>query len=191
MKIYTGRGDFGRTNLIGGKTVDKDHPRVQAYGSLDELNALIGCIKSELNREEKAEFQRISSELLTIQHHLYDIGTALADPDKKLANRLDRSTVKELEERIDYYDDQCPEITQFILAGGHPLSAMVQLARTVSRRCERQLVTVLKDEPIDSPGFSYVNRLSDYFFALGRYINIITHYPEVFYERGGDVFHPD
>lgn len=189
MKIYTGRGDYGHTNLIGGKTVHKDHPRVEAYGSLDELNALVGWIRATC--EDQGLLNDLREDLLTIQHQLFDLGSHLADGQGKQDIRLDEQAVAWLESQIDRYQDACPPIKHFILPGGHPLAAMIQWARAVCRRCERMLVTVMRESEIDQVSYSYLNRLSDYFFVLGRYVNHCSGKKEDFYKSGGEVFHHD
>lgn len=189
MKIYTGRGDYGHTNLIGGKTVYKDDLRLEAYGTLDELNSLIGWLIALCRKEENLLV--LAEELTLLQHHIYDAGTALADPNSKLKERLNEDVTKWLEERIDYYSALTQPIEKFILPGGHEAAAVTQYARTVTRRAERILVSLMKEEGISKDVFIFTNRLSDYFFIAGRYINEVMKIEEPFYDRGGTVFHLD
>ncbi|MDO5457520.1 MAG: cob(I)yrinic acid a,c-diamide adenosyltransferase [Atopococcus tabaci] len=189
MKIYTGRGDYGNTNLIGGKTVYKDNLRLEAYGSLDELNSLVGWLIALCHKEK--ELLTLTNELSLLQHHIYDAGTDLADPSGKLEERLTEDITKWLEARIDHYDSLTQPIEKFILPGGHEAAAVAQYARTVTRRAERKLVSLMKEEEISKNAFIFVNRLSDYFFIAGRYINEVMKVEEPFYDRGGTVFHLD
>ena len=189
MKIYTGRGDYGNTNLIGGKTVYKDNLRLEAYGSLDELNSLVGWLIVLCHKEK--ELLILTNELSLLQHHIYDAGTDLAAPNGKLEERLTEDITKWLEERIDHYSALTQPIEKFILPGGHEAAAVTQYARTVTRRAERKLVSLMKEEETPKNAFIFVNRLSDYFFIVGRYINEVMNIEEPLYDRGGVVFHLD
>lgn len=189
MKIYTGRGDYGNTNLIGGKTVSKDDLRLEAYGSLDELNSLTGWLIA-LCRKEK-DLLTLADELSLLQHYIYDAGTDLADPNGKVEERLTENSIKWLEERIDYYSSLTRPIEKFILPGGHEAAAVTQYTRTVTRRAEREIVRLMREEEISKNAFIFINRLSDYFFIVGRYINEVMKVEEPLYDRGGIVFHLD
>lgn len=188
MTLYTGRGDYGNTNIIGGRTVKKNDALVEAYGTLDELNAVVGIVISLLKKENS---QAIKEELNTIQITLFDCGTVLCDVDQQMAITVSKEQVTWLEKSIDGYEAQTPSITKFILPGGSQVAASLQLARTVTRRAERCIVSLMEEREIPADLYIFINRLSDYFFALARYVNTLDGIPETFYENVGDVFHND
>ncbi len=163
-KIYTKTGDFGETGLIGGKRVPKNHVRVEAYGTVDEANALVGVILAQLNDFTHRE------ELEAIQGMLFEVGAVLADPFAR-HTRPDDGDVKHLEMLIDNLTAQLPPQTTFILPGGTELAATIHLARTVVRRAERRAITVSQGEKVPLVIIRYLNRLSDYLHTLARYIN--------------------
>ncbi|MDN6627052.1 MAG: cob(I)yrinic acid a,c-diamide adenosyltransferase [Pisciglobus halotolerans] len=187
MQLYTKRGDYGNTNLIGGRTVSKDSIRVDAYGTLDELNSLVGVVISQLNTEE----DKLKKELEIIQLNLFDCGTDLATLEGKRAYIVTKEAVEWLETKIDTHSEEPPVIEKFILPGGHPIASTLHLARTVTRRAERIIVSLSKAEDINRTVMIYINRLSDYFFALARVVNYRKGVEETFYEKGGTVFHPE
>lgn len=187
MKIYTKRGDQGNTNLIGGRTVKKYDLRVHAYGEVDELNSEVGLLVAMM-KEEK-ELKNLVSPLQTIQHHLFDIGSLLADKENKLELSFPDTYIEELELQIDSLDKDLPSIDYFILPGGSKAAAQAHVSRTVTRRVERHLVELSTKETIDKHSLIYMNRLSDYFFVLARFINITLKEEEVFYKNTGKVFH--
>jgi len=169
-KIYTGRGDKGKTYLIFGEEVDKDNPRVKAYGSLDELNACLGVANSFL---KEPRTQRIVEQ---IQNELFNIGAELASPKRLRKNEkgffeLGSDRVKDLEKNIDQYDSRLPSLRHFILPGGTNTASFLHLARTVSRRAEREIVTLTKTAKVNPNILVYINRLSDFLFVLARYMN--------------------
>lgn len=185
MKIYTKTGDKGKTSLIGGR-VPKDHLRVEAYGTIDELNAFIGKAASEL---DPAEFQDILKDLETIQHELFDCGGDLANVMKERKYKLQEASIEALEKRIDALSEELPPLKRFILPGGAPAAATLHIARTVTRRAERQVVKLMNSEE-DVPAVvqKYLNRLSDYFFVAARAVNFRLNVKDVEYIRSGDVF---
>lgn len=187
MQIYTKRGDNGNTNLIGGRTISKDSIRVESYGTLDELNSLVGVIISQMSDEDLT----LKEELKEIQLHLFDCGTDLATLEGTREYIITKEAVEWLENRIDTYSEEPPAIEKFVLPGGHPVASFIHLARTVTRRAERVIVSLNKDEHINRAVLIFINRLSDYFFALARVVNSRKGITEPFYERGGDVFHPE
>lgn len=185
MKLYTKTGDKGKTSIIGGR-VDKDHARVEAYGTIDELNSLIGKAVTEL---EDTKFDDIREELLEIQHQLFDAGGDLANVMKERVYKLEASYVEDLEARIDAYSNEAPELTKFILPGGSPAAATLHIARTVTRRAERQTVTLQKEiEDVPEVVQRYLNRLSDYLFAVARVVNFRLGIQDIHYSRGANVF---
>ena len=168
MKIYTRAGDAGNTQLVGGKKVEKYSLRVDCYGTIDELNSWIGLICSGLNTVEK----NLEQELSTIQQELFDLGTDLATPeDVTTIPRFPERASKWLEERIDHYASELPEISQFILPGGTMAASSLHVARTITRRSERLISQLSAEETVTPEILKYINRLSDYFFVLARWVN--------------------
>ncbi|AAU24957.1 cob(I)yrinic acid a,c-diamide adenosyltransferase [Bacillus licheniformis] len=186
MKLYTKTGDRGKTSLIGGRA-DKDHLRVEAYGTLDEANSFIGLAQSYLKAEE-ALFHDILSELTAIQHELFDCGSDLAHVNVQEEGKLKAESITMLEERIDAYVEEAPQLTKFILPGGTEAASFLHAARTVIRRAERKIVALAKEEDIPPLALPYVNRLSDYLFAAARIVNHRLGEVDVEYERSADVF---
>ena len=170
MKIYTKGGDRGETSLVGGVRVPKDAHRIQVYGTLDELNAILGMsIASDVLSES------LRSSFLRIQAELFQLGAELATPvGKKIKNALvGDPQVSLLEQEIDRMEEELPPLSHFILPGGTIGSSWVHLARTVSRRAERELVTLHHHEQVREEALRYVNRLSDFFFVAARHLNFI------------------
>ncbi|HDP1312650.1 TPA: cob(I)yrinic acid a,c-diamide adenosyltransferase [Enterococcus faecalis] len=186
MKIYTKTGDKGMTKLVGSSTVAKDSDRVESYGTIDELNSCVGYIISQLPQEN----QEIKEELEALQHLLFDAGTDLSTPiEAQRPFKLQKGSVHWLEQRIDFYTAQSPDIDRFILPGGTPAASMVHVARTIARRAERIIVRLNWTAKINEEVLIFTNRLSDYFYALARYLNVQAQRPDVFYERSEKVFH--
>lgn len=186
MKIYTKTGDKGMTKLVGSSTVAKDSDRVESYGTIDELNSWVGYIISQLPQEN----QEIKEELEALQHLLFDAGTDLSTPiETQRPFKLQKESVHWLEQRIDFYTAQSPDIDRFILPGGTPAASMVHVARTIARRAERIIVRLNWTAKINEEVLIFTNRLSDYFYALARYLNVQAQRPDVFYERSEIVFH--
>ena len=186
MKIYTKTGDKGMTKLVGNSTVAKDSDRVESYGTIDELNSWVGYIISQLPQEN----QEIKEELEALQHLLFDAGKDLSTPiEAQRPFKLQKESVHWLEQRIDFYTAQSPDIDRFILPGGTPAASMVHVARTIARRAERIIVRLNWTAKINEEVLIFTNRLSDYFYALARYLNVQAQRPDVFYERSEKVFH--
>ncbi|MEX0417427.1 cob(I)yrinic acid a,c-diamide adenosyltransferase [Bacillus sp. C30] len=184
MKLYTKTGDKGETSVIGGR-VDKDHIRVEAYGTIDEANSHIGYAMSKLQEEC---FRNIYNELENIQHELFDCGGDLAILEKKIPYKVTIEMVEYLERRIDSYTEEAPPLERFILPGGSEISAALHIARTVIRRAERCIVSLQKEGETNEIVLKYVNRLSDYLFALARVINARLQVKDVEYNRSALVF---
>lgn len=171
MKIYTRTGDKGDTGLFGGSRVDKDHPRVDAYGEIDELNAVLGMARAA-NREP-----RINEIILGIQRDLFSIGALLATPDhQKMEEHLTKAVIgenriAELESFIDECDRELQPLKAFIIPGGTQCASALHFARTVCRRAERQIVSLGKELQLPPIVVVYVNRLSDLLFTLARLAN--------------------
>jgi cob(I)alamin adenosyltransferase len=170
MKIYTRTGDSGQTGLFGGGRVSKTHPRVEAYGDVDELNAAIGMARAiEM-------MPRIDEVLVPVQRDLFAIGALLATPDRDKMKRqlekasIDERRIKELEQAIDDGDAELEPLRSFIVPGGTPKAAALHVARTVCRRAERRVIA-LDQEEIPAIVIVYLNRLSDLLFTLTRVAN--------------------
>ena len=171
VKIYTKSGDRGTTSLFGGARVDKDSKRLSAYGTVDELNSQIGVVLSENPSKE------IMKKLIRIQGELFVLGWDLASPiskskDQKLnIKRINKAYVHRLEKEIDVLSKSLTEIKNFILPGGGKVGAGLHLARTITRRAEREAVALSKEEFVNPNAIVYLNRLSDWLFTLARYAN--------------------
>lgn len=167
MKIYTKTGDKGSTALYGGERVAKDALRVNAYGSVDEINATLGLARAHLQNDE------LNATLEQLQNALFDVGADLATPsDSKYRKNIvpiDEADIKHLETLIDYYDEGLQPLTNFVLPGGSPSSAALHMARTVTRRAEREVVTLEGQEDVNAQVKVYLNRLSDLLFTLARF----------------------
>ncbi|OCA82795.1 cob(I)yrinic acid a,c-diamide adenosyltransferase [Pseudobacillus wudalianchiensis] len=187
MRLYTRTGDKGETSIIGGR-VGKDHLRVEAYGTVDETNCFVGQAMAELEAD-KEKFTDILADLETIQHELFDCGGDLATVSGKREWKLQPESVSELEKKIDDYIKEAPELERFILPGGSKASASIHIARTVTRRAERLVVALMREEEgIHPVTLQYLNRLSDYFFAIARVINFRLGVKDVEYIRSAKVF---
>lgn len=178
MAIYTRTGDKGKTSLFDGTRVLKSHPRVETYGTIDELNSMIGVIVAEIKDV------RVKNELERIQHDLFDIGSALATPHPLPVVGLDKRP-KDFEKLIDAMTAKMPEIKFFILPGGGRGGALLHVARTITRRAERQLVTLMSTSAssaqgaVDSAIVIYLNRLSDLLFTMARFVNHLEKKKEI------------
>lgn len=169
LKIYTKTGDDGTTGLIGALRVRKDDPRIDAYGTVDELNAVLGGVRAQAIDPE------IDALLTGVQNELFVVGSALADPNPAgpFHNAVTTLQVIGLEERIDAFEAELPNLTRFILPGGSAVAAQLHLARTVCRRAERQVVELMQvpGEHVPETLLIYLNRLSDALFVLARAAN--------------------
>ena len=180
-KVYTRTGDAGTTALVGGKRVAKHSMRIEAYGTLDELNSSIGLITSHPDLKEPDRLF-----LTAVQSHLFDIGSYLAcppDSDFQLPSGVTPERLTRLEKEIDRLDETLPRINRFILPGGSELAARCHMARTICRRAERHITALAETTSIAPETLAYVNRLSDYLFTPARFNNIITDNPEIFWEK--------
>ena len=170
MKIYTKKGDGGTTSLFGGERVDKDSLRIEAYGTVDELNSQFGLVRAMKPAGE------IDTLVRQLQEELFVLGADLATPhneQSKNVPRIEQRHIDFLEGQIDRMDAQLMPLTTFILPGGSPIGAQLHVARTVCRRAERLTVRLRKEEVINAHTVVYLNRLSDLLFVLARYANKI------------------
>lgn len=176
-KIYTKTGDKGETSLIGGTRVPKYHERIEAYGTLDELNSFIGYLRDKLTDIHLRDI------LLRIQENLFTAESELAtDPEKELKRTLPHLTeldVLELENEIDAMNLHLPDLSSFILPGGHPLVSLCHVCRTVCRRGERFIIKLASDMTVDEILVKYINRLSDYLFVLARELAFMNNIPDL------------
>jgi cob(I)alamin adenosyltransferase len=184
MKIYTRTGDQGETGLFGGPRVSKDHQRIEAYGTVDELNADLGVVRADL-AAAAGELQDIDRLLNNVQHHLFDLGAELAtpDPEQKGTALLTVPHVEELERAIDAFEGELTPLTQFILPGGTRLAAQLHVARCVCRRAERLVVALGHREAVRELPVIYLNRLSDLLFVLSRVANHRAGEPDVAWQK--------
>jgi cob(I)alamin adenosyltransferase len=179
MKIYTRTGDDGTTGLFGAGRVGKNDPRIEAYGTVDELNAVLGLACAANPPAEIADVLR------RVQHELFELGAELATPDPgaKGVPTIGPPHIARLEEAIDRHEAQLAPLRQFILPGGCPAAAWLHLARTVARRAERRVVSLAGAQPISPQVVVYLNRLSDLLFVLARATNAASQVPDVPWQR--------
>jgi len=169
MKVYTKKGDKGTTQLIGGTRVPKNTLRIEAYGTVDELNSYIGLI-----RDQKIDSEYIS-QLLEIQDRLFTLGALLArDPEKQKMKlpELVETDITNLENWIDAMEEKLEPMTNFVLPGGHTTVSYTHIARCVCRRCERIITELNENSEVSEVIMAYVNRLSDYLFVLSRKLTL-------------------
>ncbi len=179
--VYTRTGDAGLTSLVGGKRVAKDSIRLEAYGSIDELNSHLGIIASD-----SIVSTDIRKKLQDIQQLLFNIGGHLAceqDGAIQLSSGIGDVEIESLENFIDEINEQLPPLHSFVLPGGSPLSASIHVCRTVCRRAERRIITLSSTARIDEMVTKYINRLSDLLFVLARFYNITQNIPEFFWKN--------
>ncbi len=165
MKIYTKKGDLGETSLIGGKRVPKNDIKIEAYGTVDELNSWIGLIRDQTTDTSQTTL------LIEIQDRLFTIGSLLAKADEAVKMKLPEihhSDSESLEAKIDEMNEELPEMKSFVLPGGHPLVSQTHIARCVCRRAERLVVALHQVTPNYEKEMQYLNRLSDFLFVLSR-----------------------
>nr|WP_228006670.1 cob(I)yrinic acid a,c-diamide adenosyltransferase [Brevibacillus borstelensis] len=178
VKIYTKSGDKGETSLVFGVRVPKFADRVEAYGTCDEANSSIGLALSLLPAGD--EWKELRQVFHVIQTKLFHIGAELATPvGKQVGWPIQEEDVLFLEGEIDKLDAALPQLTNFILPGGHPAAAAFHIARTVVRRAERKAVMVANQEEVNAAVVKYLNRLSDYLFVVARYVNRETGHEEL------------
>jgi cob(I)alamin adenosyltransferase len=188
-KVYTRGGDKGDTSLVGGKRVPKDSPRIDAYGTIDELNSIVGLARvfNEENLDAGEAHQFLDGVLCQIQDELFDLGSELATPPAFFQEGMYRVSEKEIE-RIEKLIDQCQKdlepLKSFILPGGGRVGAYLHQCRTVCRRAEREILRLSRAEEINHSVIKYTNRLSDLFFVLSRWISKQTGEQEYLWQRG-------
>jgi cob(I)alamin adenosyltransferase len=187
-KVYTRTGDAGKTRLAGGQQVWKDSLRVEAYGTIDELNATVGVVRV-MNADVVDEYSaaaQLEDELRWVQNKLFDVGSILATAPGQTFNNMPQVSARDvtrLEKLIDRCQKDLEPLKEFILPGGGKVSGFLHQARTVCRRAERLCVTLSKSEPVDSMIIKFVNRLSDALFVLARWVAKTQGEPEFLWER--------
>lgn len=181
LKIYTKTGDEGDTGLFGGERVSKKSLRIEAYGTVDELNSALGLAITETLNED------VKNLLLKIQNYLFQIGSDLASPDleskNKFITRLNEETISELEHQIDEFEAKLPPLKNFILPGGAKSAALLDVARTSCRRAERRVVALKTQEIINGNILIFLNRLADLLFVLSRIENMEANIPDTPWQK--------
>lgn len=180
--VYTRTGDNGTTSLVGGQRVPKNHIRIEAYGTIDELNSHIGVIAASPHTDA-----RLRHMLQFIQHRLFNIGAYLASDPQEAAYTappgVEQADIDTLENMIDTLDAELPAINRFILPGGCIEAAQTHVARTVCRRAERRITDLAHHTLLDPCTTRFINRLSDFLFVLARYYNVSRHIDETFWDK--------
>lgn len=179
--IYTGKGDKGTTSLVGGQRVSKTDNRLEAYGTIDELNSFIGLLATEVKDEIDLKT------LLYIQHKLFTIGSYLATDQENtewtIESGINTESIERLEKEIDRIDSTLPKLKNFVLPGGSRSSGLAHVCRTVCRRAERLIYRLAENVEVEEPVLKFINRLSDYFFVLGRKECITNNINEIIWDK--------
>ncbi len=187
-KVYTRSGDKGTTRLVGGAKIAKDHLRIECYGTVDELNSIVGLARAFNQDQMKtlAQAAELDEWLHTIQDRLFDIGSILATPPGQESEAMKKILCDEidtLEKRMDDCQEVLKPLEEFILPGGGKVGAFLHQARTVCRRCERLCVRLSKEDAVPEEVLRYINRLSDVFFVLSRWIALAQKEDETLWRR--------
>jgi cob(I)alamin adenosyltransferase len=179
--VYTKTGDSGTTALIGGSRVPKTHIRLEAYGTIDELNSFIGLLVSYIEDHNEKLF------LQQVQNKLFAVGSYLATDQSKAAIKkvsvITDEDIDKIEDRIDRIDSDLPPLRAFVIPGGTRASSAAHVCRTVCRRAERRIISMAEEYPVSQELLSYINRLSDYFFVLSRKTNLDADNQEIFWNN--------
>ena len=186
-RVYTRKGDAGETALVGGQRVPKDGPRLEAYGTVDELNAFLGAARVTANELAVSEprLALLAAILLRVQHELFNLGSILATLPEDVHPKQPRVTAAEiaqLETEMDAMNEDLPPLRSFVLPGGSRLDAELHIARTVCRRAERLVVSLARAESVPPDAIRYLNRLSDSLFVWSRWAGHVTGAPETLWE---------
>ena len=175
-KVYTKKGDKGKTELIGKKNVYKDDIRVKAYGELDELNVIVGgcCQKLSEIKSKNIKLKTLNQEMIVVQNEIFNLGNMLATVDEVVMEnmpQINQDNLNNLEKKINFYNKKLPNLSSFVLPGGSDINVWFHIARTVCRDCERRIVDLSNKEKIDINIIKYLNRLSDALFVFSRWSN--------------------
>jgi cob(I)alamin adenosyltransferase len=187
-KVYTRTGDKGETALVGGTRVGKDDPRIESYGTIDELNSVLGIVRACNDAAPPSPAtERLDAILRQVQNELFDLGSELATPPDAVWEgmiRIGPAQIKVLERTIDECQAELEPLKSFILPGGGMIAAFLHQARTVCRRAERDILRLMRKEPVGGDVLGYVNRLSDLLFVLSRWMSHRLGEPEYLWEKG-------
>jgi cob(I)alamin adenosyltransferase len=187
-KVYTRHGDKGDTHLVGGARVPKDDARIESYGTIDELNSVLGIVRAANDAAPaSATKTRLDQILRQVQNELFDLGSELATPPDAAWEgmiRIGAEQIEVLERTIDECQEELAPLKSFILPGGGMIAAFLHQARTVCRRAERDILRLMRKEPIGEHVLGYVNRLSDLLFVLSRWVSHALGEPEYLWEKG-------
>ena len=174
-KVYTRTGDEGMTGLVGGERVPKDSLRIESYGTVDELQSVLGMLRAALFESER--LPQVCGEIVghihRVQQDLFDLGSTLATPPQhadRVKNPITAERIGWLEETMDLWNEELPPLRSFVLSGGGRFSALGHVARTVCRRCERIVLRLAREEEVPAEVLRYLNRLSDFLFVLARHL---------------------
>jgi len=186
-RVYTRKGDEGKTRLVGGQKISKGDLRIESYGTIDELNSFIGVARQTISEQHASEegFVALSEELLRVQHELFNLGSVLATLPEDVVEQMPRVTsvdVEALEQSIDRYNEDLPGLRSFVLPGGTRLNADLHVARTVCRRAERLMVGLAESAEVEPASLAYVNRLSDALFVWSRWAAVAAGVDEVLWQ---------
>lgn len=180
-KIYTRTGDKGETGLGDGSRISKTHPRVEAMGSVDELNSIVGVVVEDLLAEDNTELRAVATFMRSLQHRIFDLGGELSIPGFEI---ITPAHVTAIEHNLDGLNEHLEPLENFILPGGSKLIANCHMARAICRRAERNVVLLAETETVNAAAMEFLNRLSDYLFVLARSAARITGVDEVLWEKG-------
>lgn len=185
-KIYTKKGDTGTTQLAYGERVPKDNVRIEAYGTIDELNSFIGLLRDRVANQGLV-FQEIADQLRIIQHEMHDLGGELAtkSPDQlhPKQSKVSPDDIARLEHQIDNFNESLKPLANFVLPGGHELNSLTHICRTICRRAERRVFSLAQCEMVRPEVPAYLNRLSDWFFVLSRIVSQKLQVEEVLWNQ--------
>ncbi len=183
-KIYTKTGDKGTTRLVDGSCVEKFNPRVEAYGTVDELNSYLGVVRSHLQRS--APLANLDLVFEKIQSELFNVGSLLACADSatlKMLPQIEESHIEFIEKEIDRLSAELPALKNFILPAGHEAAAHLHMARTICRRAERRSAEIANADSNYATCLIYLNRMSDFLFVAARWANLKNNHPEVLWKK--------
>ena len=180
-KIYTRTGDKGETGLGDGSRISKTAPRVEAMGSVDELNSIVGVVVEELLASNQPDLTSVAEFIRTLQHRIFDLGGELSIPGFEI---ISAKHVVVIEKQLDVMNEQLDPLENFILPGGSRLIANCHMARSICRRAERNIAALAQTESVNANAMEFINRLSDYLFVLARTCARLTQVNEVLWEKG-------
>ena len=178
--LYTFTGDTGTTSLVGGTRVSKDNIRIEAYGTIDELNSFVGMLAPQIEHSFPDDYALMRM----VQHKLFNIGAYLATENAEKPWGIDEENLRQVEAMIDEHDAQLPKMQSFVLPGSTAINGLCHVCRTVCRRAELRAITLASEAPVDALVLRFLNRLSDYFFVFARFNNWKSNIEEFFWKKG-------